>query len=79
MACLSGSFSAQTVGLGNFILGSILVSWRVNLGFDLIPVTDGLVLVWESSESVLSVSEKRSQKSFGSWGPGRVGFELLLH
>lgn len=55
------------------------MSWRVNLGFDLIPVTDGLVLVWESSESVLSVSEKRSQKSFGSWGPGRVGFELLLH
>lgn len=37
--CLSGSFSAQMVGLGDFVLGNVLVSWRVSLDFDLIPVT----------------------------------------
>jgi hypothetical protein len=79
LACLSCSFPAQMVGLGIFVLGNIFVSWRVSLDFDLVRVTGGLVLVWESAESVLSASGKRPQRSFGSWAPGRVGLELLLH
>lgn len=77
-AWLSCSFPTQMVGLGIFVLGNILVSWRVSLDFDLIHVTDGLVLVWESSESVLSASGKRPQSGFGSWAPGRAGLEPLL-
>lgn len=67
LACLSCSFPAQMVGLGIFVLGNIFVSWRVSLDFDLVRVTGGLVLVWESAESVLSASGKRPQRGFGSW------------
>lgn len=70
LACLSCSFPAQMVGLGIFVLGNIFVSWRVSLDFDLVRVTDGLVLVWESAESVLSASGERPQaESLWQSGP----------
>lgn len=66
LACLSDSFPTQMAGLRIFVLGNILASWRVSLDFDLILITDWLVLIGESSESVLSASGKNPREALGA-------------